>query len=117
MVLTVLAQNVRSRVRVSKSGLVYNRATQFFAGIITVNNTGTTNLTGTLGFEVTGLPAGVVLANASGIAPDGNPYISINPANGVLPSGQSITYTVLFKNPKRLSFGYGILAWEENGQR
>ena len=81
VVLTVLAQNASSQVRVSKSGLVYNRATQLFGGTITITNTGTTNLIGTLEFEVTGLPAGVILANASGIAPDGNPYISINLAN------------------------------------
>ena len=114
VVLTVLARNVTSQVRVSKSGLVYNRATQLFGGTITVTNTGTTNLIGTLEFEVTGLPAGVTLANASGIAQDGNPYISINLANAVLAPGQSITFTVLFKNPKRLSFAYGILAFEEN---
>ena len=114
MVLTVLAQNVTSQVRVSKSGLVYNRATQLFGGTVTITNTGTTNLIGALEFEVTGLPAGVTLANASGIAPDGNPYISINLANGVLAPGQSITFTVLFKNPKLLSFAYGILIFDEN---
>lgn len=114
MVLTVLAHNVTSQVQVSKSGLVYNRATQLFGGTITITNTGTTNLIGPLEFEVTGLPAGVILANASGIAQDGNPYISINPAGGVLSPGQSITFTVLFKNPKLSSFAYGILAFDEN---
>ncbi len=114
VVLTVLAQNSANQVRVSKSGLVYNRATQLFGGTITITNIGTTNLIGALDFEVTGLPAGVILANASGIAPDGNPYISIYLANGVLAPGQSITFTVLFKNPKRLSFTYGIFAFEEN---
>ena len=114
VVLTVLAQNVTGQVGVSKSGLVYNRATQLFGGTMTVTNTGTTNLIGTLEFELTGLPAGVTLANASGIAPDGNPYISINLPNGVLVSGQSITFTVLFKNPKLLGFTYGILAFDEN---
>ena len=63
---------------------------------------------------MTGLPAGVILANASGIAPDGNPYISINLANGVLAPGQSITFTVLFKNSKLLSFAYGILTFDED---
>ena len=114
VVLTVLAQNASSQVSVSKSGLVYNRATQLFGGTVTVTNMGTTNLIGTLEFEVTGLPAGVILANASGIAPDGNPYISVNLADGVLAPGQSITFTVLFKNPKLLSFAYGILAFDEN---
>ena len=117
VVLTVLAQNATNQVRATKSGLRHNRATQLFGGTITFTNIGTTNLIGTLDFEVTGLPAGVILANASGIAPDGNPYISINLANGALAQGQSIIFTVLFKNPKRLSFTYGILAFEENANR
>ena len=71
VVLTVLAKNVSGQFSVSKSGLVYNARCQFFGGTITITNIGTTNLIGTLEFEVTGLPAGVTLANASGIAPDG----------------------------------------------
>ncbi len=114
VVLTVLSRHVSSQVRASKPALVYDRATQLVGGTITVANTGTPNLIGTLEFEVTGLPAGVILANASGIAPDGNPYISINLDNGVPAPGQSITFTVLFKNPKRLSFAYGILPFDEN---
>ena len=117
VVLTVLAQNAGSQVTVSKSGLAYDRNTQLFGGTITIANTGTTNLVGTLEFEVTGLPAGVILANASGIAPGGNPYISVNLDNGVLSPGQSITFTVLFKNPKQLSFAYGILPFDENAER
>ena len=88
-----------------------------FGGTITVANTGTTNLVGALEFEVTGLPAGVILANASGIAPDGKPYIFINLANGVLAPGQSITFTVLFKNPSLLSFTYGVLVFDEIAKR
>jgi autotransporter-associated beta strand protein len=117
VVLTVLSRNVSSQVTVSKSGLVHDRATQLSSGTITFANSGATNLIGILEFEVTGLPAGVVLANASGIAPGGNPYISINLDNGVLPAGRSITVTVLFKNPKLLSFAYGILPFDENADR
>ena len=114
VVLTVLSQNVSSHVTVSKSGLVYNRATLLLSGSVTITNTGTTNLTGALEFEVTGLPAGVTLANASGIAPDGNPYITVNLAGGVLAPGQSITFTVLFKDPKLVPFTYGIVTFEKN---
>ena len=112
VVLTVLSQNQDSQVSISKSGLVHNRDTQLFGGTVTIANTGTTNLIGTLEFELTGLPDGVILANASGIAPDGNPYLSINLGDGVLAPVQSITLTVLFKNPKLLSFAYGILAYD-----
>ena len=114
VVLTVLAKNVSSQVKISKSGLVYNRATQLFGGMVVITNTGTTDLVGTLEFEVTGLPAGVTLANASGIAPDGNPYISVNLIGGELAPGQSLAFAVLFKNPKLLAFTYSIVTYDEN---
>jgi len=104
--------NVTSQVDVSKSGLVYNRATQLFGGTITLTNAGTTTLFGTLEFEVTGLPAGVTLANASGTAADGNPFIAVNLANGLLAPGQSFVFAVQFKNPKLLSFVYGFLVFD-----
>jgi hypothetical protein len=63
---------------------------------------------------MTGLPAGVTLANASGIAPDGNPYITINLANGVLAPGASITFTVLFSDPTKVSILYGFLIFDES---
>jgi fibronectin-binding autotransporter adhesin len=114
VVLTVLSKDVTSQVSVNKSGLVYNRATELFGGNVTITNTGATDLIGALEVEVTGLPADVTLANASGTAPDGNPYIAIDLTGGVLAPGQSITFTVLFKNPKLLSFNYGIVAFDES---
>jgi hypothetical protein len=111
---TVSPVNVTSQVSAEVSGLVYSRATQTFGGTITITNLGTTNLFGTLDFEVTGLPAGVTLANASGIAPDGNPYIAINLAGGILAPGGSITFTVLFSDPTRVSIIYGFLVFDEN---
>jgi hypothetical protein len=112
--LTVSPANVTGQVSINKSGLVYNRSTQLFGGTITITNTGTTNLIGILEFEVTGLPAGVTLANATGIAPDGNPYITVNLPNGVLTPGQSITFTVLFSDPTKVSFVYGFLIFDVN---
>jgi hypothetical protein len=112
--LTVNPANVTSQFSVNKSGLVYNRGTQLFGGTITITNTGTTDLIGILEFEVAGLPAGVTLANATGIAPDGNPYISINLGTGALVPGQSITFTVLFSDPTKVSFVYGFLIFDVN---
>ncbi len=82
--LTINPANVTSQISGSESGLVYNRSTQLFGGNITMTNAGLTNLIGTLVFEFTGLPAGVTLANATGIAADGSPFISINLPNGIL---------------------------------
>lgn len=92
---------------VSSSGLVYSRATQLFGGTITLTNTTTAAITGILEVVLTGLPAGVTLANASGTDGNGNPYILVNLTNGALAAGQSISFTVLFSNPKKMSFQYG----------
>ena len=112
--LTINPSNVTPQVSVSSSGLVYSRATQLFGGAITITNTGTTSLIGTLEFELTGLPAGVTWANASGIAADGNPFILITLPNGILAPGQSFTFSVYFKNPNHISFVYGFLVLDEN---
>ncbi len=114
MVLTVLPQSVGGQVSVNESGVVHDRAKQLLGGTTTVAKPGTTILVGAPEFEATGPPAGVVPASASGIARVGTPYISINLAYGVLAPDQSSTFTVPFKNPKRWSFAYGILTFDED---
>ena len=97
-----------SLVQISASGLVYNRSTRLFGGTITLTNISTTAI-GVLEVELTGLPPGVSLANASGTAADGNPYLLVDSPDGILLTpGQSITLTVLFSNPTKVSFQYGI---------
>jgi hypothetical protein len=111
--LTVTPANISSQIRYTASGLVYNRATQLFGGTITLTNTGTTTLTGTLEEVFTGLPTGVTLSNASGTTTDGNPYILVAlPGSGLAP-GASVTFTVLYYNPKHLLFGYSLTSYEE----
>ena len=109
--LTVNPEDVSGQVSTTRSGLVLNRSTQLFGGTITLTNTGSTALTGTLEVLLTGLPSGVTLANASGTV-NGNPYILVNLTNGVLASGQSINFTVLFANPHRLSFLYEVSIYD-----
>jgi hypothetical protein len=108
-----VSANVSGQISSKASGLVYNRATQLFGGSITLTNTGTTNLTGTLLVELTGLPNGVTLNNASGTAPDGNPYILVNLPNGILAPGKSVTFNVYFRNPKSVSFSYGLTSFDQ----
>ena len=95
-------------INASASGLVYNRATQLFGGTITLTNTGPTALTGSLEVVLTGLPPGITLANASGYTADGNPYILVDLTNAPLAAGRSINFTVLFANPKKSLFQYGL---------
>jgi len=99
--------DVTNQLQVSASGLVYNRGTQFFGGTITLTNTGTTAIASTLEVVLTGLPSGVTLANASGTTADGNPYILVALPSDTLAPGQSINFTVMFSNPKKMSFQYG----------
>jgi autotransporter-associated beta strand protein len=114
VVLTVLGQNVNGQVGVGTSALVDNTATTLSGGTMTITNTGTTNLVGTLGLELTGLPPGVTLANASGTTSNGNPYLSVNLPNGGLTPGQSVNVTVLFENPNRVAVSYSIFAFGKN---
>jgi hypothetical protein len=102
-----------SQLSATASGLVYSRATGLFSGTLTLTNTGSTALTGQLKVLLTGLPAGVTLANASGSAADGTPYILVSLPNNTLAPGASITFGVQFRNPNRLSFQYAISAVDE----
>ena len=112
--LTINPTNVTNQISVRRSGLIYNRATLLFGGTISITNSGTTTLIGTLQIELTGLPSTLTWANASGIAADGNPFIAVNLPNGILAQGQSITLSVYFKNPNFVSFAYGFLVLDED---
>lgn len=113
--LVIKPSDVTSQISFSMSGLTYSRGTQLFGGSITLTNTGSTNLVGTLEIVLTGLPAGVTLANASDYTASGDPYILVDLSSGILPPGQSITLSLFFSNPNRLLFQYGIMALDENG--
>lgn len=95
-------------LKAAASGLIYNRATQLFGGTITLTNTGKVALDGLIEVVLTGLPSGVTLANASGYTPDGNPYLLVDLRNSPLAAGRSLNITVLFANPKKSSFQYGL---------
>ena len=92
-------------LKVSSSGLVYNRSTGLFGGTITLTNLGPVAIPGPLHIALTGLPAGVTLANAVGQTASGDPYLI---AAGPLAPGQSVTVTVLFSDPSRTLIQYGI---------
>jgi hypothetical protein len=100
--------NVSGQVKATGSGLVYNRATGLFGGTLTLTNPGSTALTGPLVVELTGLPAGVTLANASGYTADGTPYLLVNLPNNTLAPGSSITFGVQFRNPSKVSLSDAI---------
>jgi hypothetical protein len=79
------------------SGLAYSRVSQTFNGTVTIKNVSSSAVNGPLQIVFFGTPAGVTLANATGNL-SGTPYITV-PAVASLPSGQSATAAVQFKNP------------------
>ena len=85
-----------NEVATTASGLVYSRVTQMFSGTVTITNTGAAAITGPLQVLLTGLPATVTLANATGSFA-GIPYLTV-PSSGLSP-GQAVSATVQFKNP------------------
>ncbi|MBY0233430.1 MAG: hypothetical protein K2W93_00510, partial [Burkholderiaceae bacterium] len=93
--------DVSASVSVSRSGLVYNRATQRFTGTITL--TAQQAIQGPLQLQVNGLTSGVTLDGATGVRA-GSPYISLG-ASG-LAAGASVTVPVSFINPAKLSISY-----------
>jgi hypothetical protein len=93
--------DVSTKVRVSSSGLVFNRTTQRYNGSIIL--TATQALSGPLQLQLDGLAAGVTLANASG-SHAGSPYIAASAAD--LAVGASVTVPVSFSNPGKLGLSY-----------
>ncbi len=86
--------NVSAQIRFTRSGVVFNRFSGLYTQALTLTNVGTTTIAGPIQVEITGLTSGVTLINASGILPDGNPYIT---AAGSLEGGHSITITLQFR--------------------
>ncbi|WP_165227460.1 hypothetical protein [Aquisphaera insulae] len=105
--LTVGPRDVSRQVNLASSGLVYNRATHLFGGTMTLTNAGTTALTSLFEVVLTGLPAGVTVANASGYTADGEPYLLVGLPGGTLAPGQSVTFAVQFSNPGKKLLHYG----------
>ncbi len=93
--------DVSASVRVSSSGLMFNRATQRYSGSITL--TAMQTVSGPLQLQLDGLPAGVTLTNASG-SHAGSPYLTATGAN--LGEGASVTLPVSFSNPNKVGLSY-----------
>lgn len=86
----------QSQVTTTASGLTYSRVSQTFNGTVTFKNIGTSPISGPFEILLTGLPANVVLVNAT-VSLSGSPLLT-SPAAGLTP-GQSATVSVRFKSP------------------
>ena len=96
--------NVTARFGMARSGFTANRATGQYSGSVTFTNKGASAISGPFQFELSGLPAGVTLANLSG-AHNGLPFITVG--NGSVAPGATITVTTVFNNPNKVAINYG----------
>ena len=96
-------RDVTASLVISRGGVVLNRATGLYSGTFTFTNGGSTILKGPFQVELSGLPAGITLANASG-SHAGAPYLTLNTAT--LAPGAKGTVTLNFANPGKLGLSY-----------
>jgi hypothetical protein len=104
-----VSSDVTSQVTVARSGLFYQRATGFYVGTITITNTSGTDLSGSairLGFQ--NLTAGVTVdptLAGYGVL-DGLVFLSKPLAGNKLAAGQSIVFTVRYKDPSQVLINF-----------
>jgi hypothetical protein len=95
-------RDVGASVKLTQQGATLNRATQKYAGGVTITNTSAAALAGPLQLRLAALSAGVTLDNASGY--DGAaPYVTLA---GPLAAGSAATVALTFTNPGRTLVSY-----------
>jgi hypothetical protein len=86
-----VAVNVTSSVKITATAFVLNRNTRTYNSTVTVQNATQQSIAGPLQLVLTGLPAGVTLANAAGTT-GGSPYITVT--SGSLAAGKSASVKI-----------------------
>jgi hypothetical protein len=82
-------------VSLSFGSLIYSSTTNSYSETVTLTNNSSNKLSGPLSLELTNLPSGVVLTDATGTT-NGNPYIRFLNSGGTLKPGASTTITLTF---------------------
>ena len=83
----------------------YNSLTKLWSETVTLTNKTGSTLTGPLSLEMTNLPSGVVLTDATGTT-NGNPYIRFL-SSGRLKPGASVSLTLTFTAPSLSDITFG----------
>jgi hypothetical protein len=94
--------DISTNVQLTQLGAVLNRATQKYAGAVTISNIGGPVLSGAFLLKLHGLGTGITLDNASGVDA-GVPYVIVN-AN--LAPGATLNVPLIFTNPARSLVSY-----------
>jgi hypothetical protein len=86
---------VASPVALEFASIAYNSKTGLYSETMTVTNTTSGTLTGPMSVELTNLPSGVVLTDATGNT-NGNPYIEFLASGKTLKKDASVSITLTF---------------------
>ncbi|MDS4019133.1 MAG: S8 family serine peptidase [Candidatus Competibacter sp.] len=112
-----VSADVTAQVKVTFSGLRYNRTTQTYDTVATLTNTSSDPILAPLELHVASIaPNTVALANPTGTASDGHPFVAVPLPTGTLAPGATVTNVVLrFRNPGNVQFTFthhifGVLA-------
>jgi hypothetical protein len=97
-------------VSLSFGGITFNKKTKVYSETVTLTNITSGPLTGPWSLELTALPSGVVLTDATGTT-NGNPYIRFLDPGTTLQQGASVTITLTFtaRSPSQITFGTEVV--------
>jgi hypothetical protein len=100
-----------SPVSLSFGSITYNKKTQLYSETVTLTNITSGTLTGPLSLDLTNLPSGVALTDATGMT-YGNPYIRFLSSRKTLKPGVSVSITLTFTAPSLsdITFGTEVVA-------
>jgi hypothetical protein len=93
-------------ISLSFGSITYNSKTNLYSETVTLTNHTKSTLTGPLSLELTNLPSGVLLADATGTS-SGNPYFRFLNSKKTLKPGASVTITLTFTAPSLSDIMFG----------
>ncbi|MDB5961381.1 MAG: endonuclease/Exonuclease/phosphatase family protein [Massilia sp.] len=102
----VPAADVSASFTISRSAFTLNRATGQYGAAATLINKSSRGVTGPIHVEITGLPSGVTITNATGMR-NGVPYITV--PNGYIVPGGTLSVSMQASNPGKVAINYNII--------
>lgn len=108
---TATIADVSASFNIVRSAFVLSRATGQYGASLSLTNNSAAAVSGPFQVEISGLPAGVTLANASGVH-NGVPYITVNSAS-VAP-GAKLSLTLVASNPNKVAINYSAAVYSGN---
>jgi uncharacterized protein len=97
--------NITSQLTLTRTALIYNRATQLYSSTVTITNNTANTITGPLQMAVTNVTDRATVANAASSTPAGSVYTNL-PSS--LSPGQSATVTVSFTLPATMPVNFTV---------